>query len=137
LPVINDWSDYGDYYPIISIREDNGPVIPNSGETGYQSIQGDGSGPNQEVDYQVTLSCQAVEEGSYLNNTTAEQLVLKLYQECHHQIQNNPTTAVPEARQVGMTPATVTRSTEETDAGSTITWVQRQGTVDVNVLNTP
>jgi hypothetical protein len=137
LPVINDWSDYGDYYPIISIREDNGPTIPGSGNTNFNGQFSDGSGPTQYTIYPVTISCQTVEEGSYLNNTSAEQLVLTLYQECHQQIQSNATTALSEPLFVGMTPPTTTRSTEETDSGSTITWIQKQGTINFGVINTP
>jgi hypothetical protein len=78
-----------------------------------------------------------VQEGAYLNGVSAQDLVYDLYQECHYQIQNNVTTAVSEALFVGMTPATVTRSTDEPDSGDTITWVQRSGTINLGVINEP
>lgn len=135
LPITSDWSFRGDYYPLISVRETDGPTIPNSGNTNYNGIGP--NGPNQYTIYPITISCQAVQEGSYLNSTEAETLVHDLYQECHHQIQNNATTAINESLFVGMTPATVTRSTDEADSGSTISWIQRQGTIRMGVINTP
>lgn len=140
LPVITDWSERGDYYPIISITETEGPTVPNGGESGYQSVRGDGTGPNQYIIYNITLSCQAVElEGSsaYLNGTSPEDLVDDLFQECHHQIQNNATTAISEAAFISLTPATQTRSSDQTDSGSTLEWIQRQSTAQMGVLNTP
>jgi len=140
LPVTTDWSTRGDYYPIISIIETDGPTVPNSGNTGYNGLQGNGSGPNQYTIYNVTLSCQAVEidgSGGYLNGVDAATIVFELYQECHHQVQNNVETAVSEAQFAGMTPPTVTRSNEETDSGSTLEWIQRQGTVNVGIIDEP
>jgi len=142
LPVVTDWSFRGDYYPVISVTETDSPVIPNSGNTNYNGVQGDGRGPNQMNVKAVTVSCQAVQSLSgdgakYRNGTEADVLVKELFDECHRLIQNNATTAISEALSVGMTPATTTRSNEETDSGSTITWIQRQGTVDMMVLNTP
>lgn len=137
LPVTSDWSFRGDYYPIISVRETDGPTLPNSGNTNYNGLQGNGSGPNQYTIYPLNISVQAVQEGAYLNGTSAQDLVHDIYQECHHQIQNTTETAVSEALFVGMTPATVTRSTDEPDAGDTITWVQRQGTINMGVINEP
>jgi hypothetical protein len=142
LPVVTDWSFRGDYYPVISVLETDSPVIPNSGNTTYNGVQGDGSGPNQMNVKFVTVSCQAVQSkdgdgAKYRNGKEANALVKSLYDECHRLIQNNSTTAVSEALPVGMTPPTTTRSNEETDSGSTITWIQRQGTVNIPVINTP
>ena len=86
------------------------------------------------------MSCQAVElenSSAYLNSVDANDLVHTLYQEVHHQIQNNPTTAISEALHSGLTPPTFTKSAEETDSGSTLTWFQAQGTAQVGVINTP
>jgi len=45
---------------------------------------------------------------------------------------------VPNALYTGdLTPPTQTRSNEETDSGSTVTWLQRQGTVPVGFRYTP
>ena len=137
LPVTSDWSFRGDYYPIISVREDDGPTVPNSGETNYNGLAGDGSGPTQFTTYPINISVQAVQEGAYLNGVSAEDLVYDIYSECHTQIQTNAETAVSEAHFVGMTPPTVTRSTDEPDSGDTITWVQRAGTISMGVTNTP
>jgi len=140
LPVTTDWSTRGDYYPIISVIETDGPSVPNSGNTNYNGLQGNGSGPNQYAIYPVTVSCQAAEidgSGGYRNGVDAATIIYKLYQECHHQIQNNTETAINEAQFAGMTPSTVTRSNEETDSGSTLEWYQRQGTVNVGVINEP
>jgi len=135
LPVTSDWSFRGDYYPIISVRETDGPTVPNSGDTNYNGLGP--NGPNQYAIYPINISVQAVQEGAYLNGVSAEDLVYDLYQECHHQVQNNATTAVSEALFVGMTPPTVTRSTDEPDSGDTITWLQRSGTINMGVIDTP
>lgn len=137
LPVTNDWSDWGDYYPVIVVQETDGPTVPNSGNTNFNGQQGNGSGPNQYNVKNITLSCQAVEGQSYRNSVEPEDLTYTLYQECHHQIQNNATTAISEALFIGVTPSTQTRSSSETDSGSTETWIQRQGTITMGVLNTP
>lgn len=136
LPVTSNWSDYGDYYPMIYVGEEDGPTVPNSGNTGFNGFQADGSGPNQWNIKNITLSVQAVEEGSYLNGTDAKTLINELYQECHHQIQNNPT-ALAETEHIGITPPTWTKNQEETDSGSTITWLQAQGTVYMGVIDEP
>lgn len=135
LPVTSDWSYRGDYYPIISVRETDGPTLPNSGNTNYNSIGKDG--PNQFSIYPITVSCQAVQEGAYLNGVSAEDLVSTLYEECKDRIQNSAGQQLGGVQLLGMTPPTTTRSTEEPDSGDTITWVQKQGTVNVSVLDTP
>jgi hypothetical protein len=140
LPVTRDWSTFGDTYPIIVVQETDGPTLPNSGNTNYNGLQGDGSGPNQYTIYPINVSVQAVElegTGSYLNGTSAREIIHDIYQEVHHQIQNNVGDAIGEALFVGMTPATVTRNTEETTSGSTLEWYQRAGTINMGVINEP
>jgi len=137
LPVTSDWSFRGDYYPIISVREDDGPTIPNSGNTNYNSLQGDGSGPNQFAVYPITISCQAVQEGAYLTGVNAQNLVKDLYSECKDRVQNNAGKDLGGGQLLGMTPPTVTRSTDEPDSSDTITWVQRQGTIRFSVVDEP
>jgi len=137
LPVTSDWSFRGDYYPIISVREDDGPTVPNSGNTNYNSVQGDGSGPNQFAVYPLTVSCQAVQEGAYLNGVSAEDLVQDLYAECKDRIQNNAGADLGGGQLLGMTPPTTTRSTDEPDSGDTITWIQKQGVVRFSVVDEP
>lgn len=135
LPVITDWSSRGDYYPIISVRETNGPTIPDSGNTNYNSFGQDG--PNQFSIYPITVSCQAVQEGAYLNGVDAEELVQTLYEECKDRIQNSAGEQLGGVQLLGMTPPTVTRSTEEPDNSDSITWLQYQGTANVSVIDTP
>lgn len=140
LPIFNEWNHRGDHYPCIVITETDGPTVPNSGNTGYNGLQGDGSGPNQYNIKNITVSCQAAEldtESAYLNGVEATELAFTLYQEVHHQIQNNATSAVSEALHTGLTPPTQTKNMEETDSGSTLQWYQQQGTCQVGVLNTP
>jgi len=137
LPVTNNWSTEGSYYPMVSVREMDGPTLPDSAGTNYNSQQGDGSGPNQYTVYNLTLSCQAIEGGSYRNDVDADDLALALYQECAHQIQVNPTSAVDEAAFISATPSTQSRSIDEDDSGSTTVWVQRQGSVAFGFLKTP
>jgi len=137
LPITDDWSDYGDYYPVVAVQETDGPTVPNSGVTNYNGQQGDGSGPNQTTTYNITVSCQAVQNGPYRNSVDYDTLTKTLYDECHTQVQTNSPSAIDEALTIGMTPPTQTRSEQELDSGSTETWVQRQGTVAVTVINTP
>lgn len=136
LPISNDWSDYGDTYPVIVVQENNGPTIPNSGNTNVNGIQGDGSGTNQTAVHPITISVQATQDGDYLNNVDYQTLVTDIYAECRFQLKD--VDAVSNALYTGdMTPPTQTRSNEETDSGSTVTWLQRQGTVPVGFRYTP
>ena len=140
LPITSDWSFQGDYYPVISVRETDGPILPNSGNTNYNGIQGDGSGPNQYTVFPINIAVQAVQAANgmgYRNGTSARDITFQIYQECNDRIQNNVTSAVDEALFVGMTPPTVTRSNTEANGGSTTTWIQQAGTINLGVLNTP
>jgi len=140
LPIVTDWSDRGDYFPVIVVSEEDGPTLPNSWASNYQSIQGNGSGPNQYVIYNITVSCQTVElehDSAYLGGTDADTLSFDLYQEVHDKIQNNSNTAIPDSAFVSLTPATQTRTSNETDAGSTLEFIQRQGTAQIGFLNQP
>jgi len=135
LPVTTNWSDWGDTYPKIVVTEREGPQIPNSGSTNANGMGPNGT--NQYSVHNVTLSCQAVEGESYRNGVEAEDLVHDLYSEVHSTLQNAPD-AIGEALWTGLpTPPTTTTSQDETDSGSTVTWIQRQGTVPVGVLYTP
>jgi len=137
LIITNNWDDYGDDYPIIVVNQTDGPTLPNSGNTNYNGVQGDGSGPNQYQVKPVTVSCQAVEGKSYLNDTPPQEVARQLYQECHAQIQQNVTDVDQDLLFSGMTPPTPTKSNTEENGDSTDTWYQYQGTVNVGVLNTP
>jgi len=142
MPVTSSWNKWGDTYPIIFVGEEDSPTVPNSGNTGFNGIQGDGSGPNSYSIKNITVSCQAVELGNssaYRNSVEADDLAYTLYQECHRLFQNNATTAISEALHSGLTPpdGIQTRNSEETDSGSTLNWIQRTGTCQVGVLNTP
>jgi len=132
--VTSDNDDYCDYYPLIWVSEvDNGPTIPNSGNTNVNGKGPDGN--NQYAIKDVTVAVQAVQNGPYLNSTEYDQLVFEIYAELQS-IFNNPD-ALSDAIFTGeLTPPTVTRSSEQQDS-STETWIQRSGTVPVGVHFTP
>jgi len=135
LPVTTDWSTRGEYYPLISIREQDSPQVPNSGNTGYNGQQGDGSGPNIYNIKNITVSCQATEGGAYLNSVDYDELVFTLYQEVQHQIQTNATTGITEAQWLGVTPPTYTRDAGED--GGTGVFMQAQGTINFGYIDSP
>lgn len=136
LPTTCDWSQYGDTYPVIVVQETDGPVIPNSGNTNSNGIQGDGSGVNQYAVHPVTISVQAVQGDSYRNSTDYDDLVQSIYAEVKFQFKD--VDAVSDGIFTGtLTPPTATRSTDETDSGSTETWYQHQGTLPVGILYEP
>lgn len=132
LPIVTDWSDRGDYYPIIVVNETEGPQVPGSGST-----NANGMGPNGTNQYtvrNVTIACEAVEGEGYLNGVEAEALADALYSEVRAVLQQD-TDAVPEGVWTGV-PTPPTYSTED-GGDSTERWHQCQGTVPVGVLNTP
>ena len=132
--VTSDNDNYGDYYPMIYVSEqDNGPTIPNSGNTNANGKGPDGN--NQYAIQDITISVQAVENGPYLNDTAYDQLAFEIYAEL--QTVFNDVDAIGDALWTGeLTPPTTDRSSEEQDS-STETWIQKQGTVPVGVLYTP
>jgi len=135
--ITSDNDQYGDYYPLIFISEQDGPTIPDSGNTNFNGIQGDGSGANTYSVYNVTIQVQAVENGPYLNNTSYDDLVFTIYQALRS-LFGGPITLDSETLWTGgLTPGTQTRSSDENDSGSTDTWVQRAGTLPVGVQYTP
>lgn len=142
MPVTTSWNKWGDVYPIIYVGEDDSPTVPNSGNTGFNGMQGDGSGPNAYSIKNITVSCQAVElenNSAYRNGVEADDLAYQLYQECYTLLQNNATTAISEALHNGLTPpdGIQNQNTEETSSGSTLRWIQRTGTCQVGTINTP
>lgn len=142
MPVTSSWNKFGDTYPKIVVTESNSPTVPNSGNTGFNGLQSDGSGPNAYTIPNITLSCQAVEledSSAYLNGVAADDLAYQLYQECHDLLQNNVISAINEALYTSLTPpdGTQTRNSEETDSGSTLNWIQRQGQVQMGYINEP
>jgi len=62
-------------------------------------------------------------------------LAFEIYQEIHHQIQNNVTSVNDEFLFSGMTPPTTVRDSGED--GDTGNFFQQQGTVAIGVLDTP
>lgn len=135
LPISNSWSKWGDYYPFIFVGEQNGPQIPGGGSTNVNGIGPDG--PNQYAVHNITISVQVAEGGAYRNSTEYDALAHDIYSEIHSTIQNNTTSAISEALIVGVpTPPTPTRNPGEDDS-DTLDWYQLQGTVPVEVLNTP
>lgn len=137
LPVTNNWDDWGETYPIIVVQETDGPTVPGGGQTNVTGLQGDGSGVNQYTIFNITLSAQAVQGETYRNGVDAPDIAHDLFSECRKQCQLN-TTGLDETLWLGTPPpGTQTRSTEETDSGSTETWVQRQSTVPIGVQFEP
>lgn len=137
LPVTKDYSRRGDYYPIILCTQAGGPVIPNSGETNYNGIQGDGSGPNQQANHQVQVAVITSQDGAYLSGVDYYTLAHNIYSEIKYQIQGETKGDSETLFQGGLTPPTETRSNTEGNGGSTSTWYQLSGTVPVGVLYTP
>jgi len=138
LIITTNWDDYGDFYPVIVVTDnDNGPVVPNSGETNYNSLSGNGSGPNQYQNQPITVSCQATEGNDYLTGAGPKEVARKLAQECHKQIQLNSEGVDSEYIWNGATPPIHTRSNTEENGTSTDTWHQYQITVDVGYIITP
>jgi len=131
--VTSDNDNYGDYYPMIFVSNNDGASVIDGGETNISSIQGDGSGNNQNAQYSVTIQCQAVENGPYLNNTDYDQLAFELYQEVKFQLKEADNTDFTDFTYIGeLTPAPIDRSSNEQD-NSTETWSQYAGTVPVGV----
>jgi hypothetical protein len=135
--ITSDNDDYGDYYPLIYVSQsDNGPIIPNSGNTNVNGISGSGNGGNQYSVQNVTISVQAVENGPYLNSADYDDLVSDIYAGLHDLLDG----FIQLEQGVWMyrlTPPTQTRSSDETDSGSTDTWVQHQGSVPIHIQYTP
>jgi len=135
--VTSDNDDWGDYYPLIYVSETESPTVVGGGQTNATGLQSDGSGTNQYSIYTVTLSVQAVENGPYLNSVAYDELVFTIYQELRS-IFNAGRDEISDSLWVGsLTPPTQTRSSDETDSGSTDTWCQRQGTLPVGIQYTP
>ena len=138
LIVTTNWDEYGDFYPIIVVTDnENAPVVPNSGETNYNSLQGDGSGPNQYLNQPITVSCQATEGKDYLTGVGPKTVARKLAQECHQLIQTNSEGVSSEYIWNGATPPIHTQSNTEENGTSTDTWHQYSLTVDVGYINEP
>jgi hypothetical protein len=135
--ITSDNDDYGDYYPLIYVGNNSGSSVIGGGDTNITSIQGDGSGNNQNAQYTVTIQCQAVQNGPYLNDTKYDELAFTLYQEVKYQINQADKSDFDGFSYVGnATPSPVERSSDEQDS-STETWCQYSGTVPVGVIFSP
>jgi len=132
LPITNDYSRWGETFPMIWVGEQESPNTPGGGESGYSSVQGDGSGPNQYTQHNITVSVQTKQGGGYLNGVDYDDLAYTLYQEVHAQVQNNTTTGIDELVMT-ITPPGQTRETE----GDTTSFYQRQGTIQSYYVNEP
>lgn len=141
LPITCDWSDFGDTYPKVVVQENESATVVGGGVTNATGLQGDGSGVNQYSIQPISVSVQAVQldgTSAYLDSTEYDDLTHDIYEECHRVIQATAPGTLSEVDWVGPpTPPTQTRSSDETDSGSTITWTQRQGTVPVAFTRTP
>lgn len=138
IVVTSDNDDYGDYYPLIYVSEvDNGPTIPDSGNTNINGVQGDGSGRNQYAIRDVTISVQAVQNGPYPNGVAYDQLVFEIYQEVKQTLKEASTSDFADFQWVGeLTPATLNRSSDQQD-NSTETWAQKTGNLPIGLQYTP
>ena len=135
--VTSDNDNYGDYYPLIYVSNNGGTSVIGGGETNVSSVQGDGSGNNQNAQYSLTIQCQAVENGPYLNDVAYDELAFTLYQEAKYQLNQADKSDFDGVSYVGnATPAPVERSSDEQD-NSTETWSMYAGTVPVGVIFTP
>jgi hypothetical protein len=135
--ITSDNDNYGDYYPLIFISNNEGTAVPGGGETNITSIQGDGSGNNQNAQYTLTIQCQAVENGPYRNSVGYDELAFTLFQEVKYQIKQADYTDFTDFEYIGeLTPAPVERSSSEQD-NSTESWGQYAGTVPVGVTFFP
>jgi len=134
--VTSDNDDWGDYYPLIYVSEQDGPTVPNSGNTNANGLDGSGRGINQTTVFPVTISVQTLENGPYLNDVDYDELAFTIYEEIHSLFNGNQ--QLTDSLWVGrLTPPTQTRSNDEPDSASTDTWTQRQGTLPVGVIYTP
>jgi hypothetical protein len=135
--VTSDNDNYGDYYPLIYVSNNAGTSVIGGGDTNVSSVQGDGSGNNQNAQYTVTLQCQAVENGPYLNGVAYDDLAFTLYQEVKYQINQATKADFDGVSYIGnATPSPVERSSDEQDS-STETWAQYSGTVPIGTIFTP
>jgi hypothetical protein len=137
LLVTSDYDNYGDTYPLVFVSNNAGTSVIDGGETNISSIQGDGSGNNQNAQYSVTIQCQAVENGPLPNNVDYDVIAFQLFQEVKYQINQAETSDFTNLSYIGnLTPAPVERSSSEQD-NSTESWSQFAGTVPVGVHYTP
>ena len=135
--VTSDNDNYGDYYPLIYISNNAGTSVIGGGETNVSSLQGDGTGNNQNAQYSLTIQCQAVENGPYLNDTPYDELAFTLFQEVKYQLNQATKSDFDGFSYIGnITPAPIERSSDEQDS-STETWAQYAGTLPVGVIFTP
>jgi len=135
LPITTDYSRWGETFPMVWVGEQDSPTVPGGGESGYNSIDGSGNGPNIYEIHNITVSVQTMETDSgagYLNQTDYDTLAFQIYQEIKHQIQNNSTDLAPFSF-LGITPSTPLR-----DAGTdTSSFYQEQATIYAGFLDTP
>lgn len=135
--ITSDNDDYGDYYPLIYVGNNSGSSVIGGGDTNITSIQGDGSGNNQNAQYTVTIQCQAVQNGPYLNDTPYDELAFQLYQEVKYQLKQADASDFTDFQYIGeLPPSPIERSSDEQD-GSTETWSQYAGAVPVGVIFEP
>jgi len=136
IPVTSQYNKWGETFPMVWVGEQDGPVLPNSGETNYNSLQGNGDGPNQQATHNVTVSVQVTEGGAYLNGVRYDDLAQDIYSEIRYQIQKETKLNSELLFLGGLTPPTPTRSPTDDD-GDTYGWMQYQGTVPLGVIYTP
>jgi len=141
LPITSAYNRWGETFPMVWVGEQDGPTLPDSGESGFNSIRGDGGGPNQYQIHNITVSVQTTQSengAGYLNQTNYDDLAFQIYQEIHTQIQTNANaeaTALDELAFVGMTPSTPLKDPGED--GDTGNFYQEQGTVFAGFLDEP
>lgn len=131
LPISTNWNS-GDIYPIITVTN-NDPTVPGGGETGFQSVQGDGSGPNQQRFENMLVTIQAAEDTEYNSSLTAHEVCQTLSAEIDRIIIDN-VNAPTDSDVCNYFPAPFTH----TIAGdSTPRTHQYQATITLNWIRTP
>ena len=83
-------------YPQVAIVS-NDPVIPGGGQTGYTTIAGDGSGPNQDTIATILVDCWGGPEDDGIYQGTPEhpdavaaELAAEVVDTCHEQATTPP-----------------------------------------------
>lgn len=134
LPITTDWSNEANHYPIIVCQPESSTVL-GGGDTGYTSVQGDGSGVNQDTQENVLVSVQTLEGSSYLSDRDAKETGRLIKNGVHALIQSNAASP-PEGYVFSVEPFGLTPDPGE-EASNTDTWYQYQSTVTITYTNTP
>lgn len=131
LPLTTNWGP-GEVWPIITVT--NNSMSPlGGGTTGWTSIQGDGSGVNQDRQETMLLTIRAEGETDY-NGEDAEEIVDTLSSHCEDILQENAAGGgVPDAYSVNL----LSSDTVAQEDGDAVTLWQYQSEVAFTWTSTP